>query len=422
MRRHQTKSWVMASGERYCLLEDRETGLPAFHPLLYVTTQIRNKSQSYSAMEQAFGAINVLFDFLEEARITNLECRFLKREFLTPHECQGLRDHCQKDYGRGHSRGVKNVISIQTAKTGYKPPVKFVANSTQYGRLSQVASYLEWLARHLLSKSIDGATSKAIEVMKTSLLTLRPYHRGRNDGLDTMKGLSREQEELLTFTVRPGADKNPFVGEGIQVRNQLIVRTLRFLGIRRGELLNIRVDDIDFRNSDIVIRRRADEKGDPRVRQPLVKTKGRRLPLDPQLAQALRHYVVHVRRYIPNSAKFPYLFITHKSGPTQGQPMSIEGYKQVIRQISATSPLLADFSGHDLRHTWNDRFSEHMDGKENPEPESQQEKIRESFMGWSENSGTAKTYNKRFIQRKARAVGLELQQAAHDAAVGVKAK
>lgn len=40
-----------------------------------------------------------------------------------------------------------------------------------------------------------------------------------------------------------------------------------------------------------------------------------------------------------------------------------------------------------------------------------QERIRENLMGWSEDSGTAKTYNKRFIGRKGRAVGLELQGA-----------
>jgi hypothetical protein len=54
MRRHHIKSWVMASGERYCFLADTETGLPEFHPLLYVTTQIRNRALSYSAMEQSF--------------------------------------------------------------------------------------------------------------------------------------------------------------------------------------------------------------------------------------------------------------------------------------------------------------------------------------------------------------------------------
>jgi hypothetical protein len=60
MKRYHIKSWTMASGERYCFLADTETGLPEFHSLLYVTTQVRNNSLSYSAMEQSFSAINVL--------------------------------------------------------------------------------------------------------------------------------------------------------------------------------------------------------------------------------------------------------------------------------------------------------------------------------------------------------------------------
>ena len=49
------KSFVMNSGERYCLLVDHDTGLPLYNPNLYVTTQVRNRSLSYSAMESALG-------------------------------------------------------------------------------------------------------------------------------------------------------------------------------------------------------------------------------------------------------------------------------------------------------------------------------------------------------------------------------
>jgi integrase len=251
--------------------------------------------------------------------------------------------------------------------------------------------------------------------MQTSLLTLRGREKGRNEDIDETKGLRREQEKLLMEVVTPGSEHNPFSGQDIQVRNELIVRMLRYLGIRGGELLNICVDDIDFKRNEVVIRRRADEKGDPRLRQPLVKTRARRLPLDDHLASLLRFYILQVRRRIPNSAAYPYVLVTHKSGPTQGRPMSIEAYKLVIRRIASSHPLLANFSGHDLRHTWNDHFSEFMDNKAEPESEAMQARIRENLMGWTEGSETAKDYNKRFIRSKGRAVGLELQEAAYEA-------
>jgi integrase len=367
-------------------------------------------------MEQSFNAINVLLNFLNGSDLAD---RFLRRKFLTPNECQALRDDCQKNFGRAGVGTSGNVIAFKGGKNGYKPATKTVSKGTEYSRLTYIAEYVAWLAKHLLSKSFDSETLTAVDAMKTALLTLRPNKKGRNDDADETKGLSREQEKLLMEVVRPGSEQNPFTRSAIQVRNELIVQTLRCLGIRGGELLNIRVDDIDFKRNEVVIRRRADEKGDPRRRQPLVKTRARRLALDPRLAASFRSYIVQIRRRIPNAAAYPYVFVTHKSGPTQGQPMSIEAYKQMIRRIAGSHPLLARFTGHALRHTWNDRFSEYMDHKVDAESESMQERIREDLMGWSEDSGTAKDYNKRFIRRKGRTVGLELQEAAYEATLAV---
>ncbi len=68
------KTFVMDSGERYCLLIDSHSDLPLFYPNLYVTTQIRNKSLSYSAMESTLSSISVLISFLD-AQNENIEKR-----------------------------------------------------------------------------------------------------------------------------------------------------------------------------------------------------------------------------------------------------------------------------------------------------------------------------------------------------------
>jgi len=44
------KTFVMESGERYCLLIDKNNGLPLFYPNLFLTTQVRNRSLSYSSI------------------------------------------------------------------------------------------------------------------------------------------------------------------------------------------------------------------------------------------------------------------------------------------------------------------------------------------------------------------------------------
>lgn len=61
--KYRMRGLVMADGERYCLLVEPDSGAPLFHPNLFVTTQVRNRSLSVSAMEAALIAVNVLLTF-----------------------------------------------------------------------------------------------------------------------------------------------------------------------------------------------------------------------------------------------------------------------------------------------------------------------------------------------------------------------
>jgi hypothetical protein len=79
----------------------------------------------------------------------------------------------------------------------------------------------------------------------------------------------------------------------------------------------------------------------------------------------------------------------------------------IIRDVS---PDLYSFTGHALRHKWNERFSELMDIQDNPPDEAQQEQLRSWLMGWRQGSGTAAIYNQRFIKRKASEASMALQE------------
>jgi integrase len=67
-----------------------------------------------------------------------------------------------------------------------------------------------------------------------------------------------------------------------------------------------------------------------------------------------------------------------------------------------------DLAPHVCRHTWNDKFSEDMDKAK--VSEETEKKMRSRLMGWSETSGTAATYTRRHVQRKAREASLALQK------------
>ena len=405
-RNYRIKGFVMQSGERYRLLLDKATEMPLYYPNLFVTTQVRNNSISVAAMESALSGINVLLSFCDERGISLSE-RFLKREFFTLGEMDAIRDYCQQSFGKGGAGSSEEAISI-TRKIKQRPARK-TGLASEYMRLTHIAKYTEWLATILLAGVIERKTTLDIAKMKKGFESRRPSGKGRNQ-LGREEGLTHEQEALLLDVVEPGSERNPYKDQPTQIRNQLMILLLLHLGIRSGELLNIRVSDIDWAKNQIVIARRADEKNDPRRLQPLVKTLDRRLPMKDTLVQAIHRYVVQFRGKVPGARKHAYLFVTHKSGPSQGQPISRSAFIKVIKLLAEAAPELAGLHAHELRHTWNNRFSEFMDASDDPPEPKEQERERSYLQGWKPESGTAATYTKRFTRGKAMEAGLKLQE------------
>ncbi len=398
------KTFVMGSGERYCLLLDDSLGLPLFYPNLYVTTQIRNKSLSYSTMEAALSGISVLMRFMDE-RGEVVESRFQEGKFFQESELDAIRDYCQIKFRARTTDEAPNALFTLSELHEFDAKV---SSETEYVRLTVISQYIKWLAEQIAGSSKDRLTVLQIGKMEKGLKARRPVKKKRNTESDE-KGLTGDQIDLMFELFRPGSEFNPFKDKLIRTRNRLIFLMLYHLGLRGGELLNIRIRDIDFGENQLLIARRADEKDDPRKYQPLVKTLDRRLPMKDTLAKEVHHYIMDERKKVPNSTKNDFLFVTHKSGSTQGQPLSKSGYKKIMEVVRRASPSLFNLTGHQLRHSWNEAFSNHMDSMDEPSSQEQQEKMRSYLMGWKEGSGTAATYNKRFVKRKACEAALKLQ-------------
>jgi integrase len=403
--KYRIQGFVMASGERYCLLVEPDSGSPLFHPNLFVTTQVRNRSLSVSAMEAALVAVNVLLTFCGEHGI-DLDARCCRRHLLKTSELDALRDHCQLRFGKRESRRSP-IVSL--GRRGVKRTRRLVGLSTEFMRLTHIANYMGWLTNTLLGSSVDELTARRIESVRKGLFVRRPMRKRRN-ALDDARGLSKKQLATLQKVIAADGEASLFKDVGTRKRNRLILDVLLYLGVRGGELLNIRIRDIDWPRHQLVIARRPDEVSDPRARQPLVKTLDRRIPLRETLVEELHAYVVNYRNKIPGARKHDYLFVTHKSGPTQGQPLSISTYQKVIKAVAGSSPELENFHGHLLRHTWNDRFSEQMDQLQDPPSPEQQEAMRAYAQGWKAGSGTGATYNRRFTERMAHEAQLKLQK------------
>ena len=403
----------LPSGARYPLLITTH-GLPHRFATLFVTTQMHNAGRATNTNLSALSAIRTALQWAEGEAI-DLYARFSGRQFLNPGEietlCRSL-SQAQRTASRRvglmtKRRSLGNVAERSRARLGYAPET--VASMTRYTRISYVAAYLKWLAVYSVeeqAKLVDDESMAQIREMEASLKAHRPHKR--RGALSTLRrGLSEVQQNMLLDLVDPQSSDNPFA-DAVRARNGLIVQTLYQLGIRAGELLGLRIDDVDFRTNTVLVARRHGDPLDPRHQQPVAKTCDRRLPLADPLARQISHYVLQVRGKIRPAKRHPYLFVTHRRGPHWGSPLSIQGLCKVFVELQKACPEhFGSLTAHVLRHTANDRFSALMD--KGRVPAAKEEKMRAYLMGWKEGSGTASTYTRRHVEDAAQKAALLLQ-------------
>ncbi len=410
---YRLRPLILDCGERYPMLLD-SNGMPHWHATLFVTTQLRNAGKAANTMMSVLAAIRVLLTWANSAGV-DIEERFAQREFLNDQELESLwrylatrRTASLKPEIMGKVVRLPRNVEQSRAKT---PQDKVgVASNTLYTRISYVASYLSWLAIRLVeqnAKHVDAATMDRIKDMGSRLNARRPTKRSPSL-LAARRGLSDEQQKVLLETISPGSATNPFA-PALQNRNELIMLMLYHLGVRAGELLGLRVEDVDFQKNTVLIARRHGDKKDPRGNQPVAKTADRIIPIADGLARRIADYVMTERRKVPGAKRHPFLFVTHRSGPFLGVPLSIPSLIKVFAEIQRAAPEhLGSMSAHTLRHTANDRFSALME--QNGTSSAQEEKMRSYLMGWREGSGTAAVYTRRHVETAAHKAALQMQE------------
>lgn len=137
-----------------------------------------------------------------------------------------------------------------------------------------------------------------------------------------------------------------------RARNWVMFEVALELGIRRGELLKLRLDSLPRATDDgIRILRRPDDPHDSRAKEPAVKTAERVIPASRELLRAVQVYLTSARPLGRLSGKSPYLFVTRS-----GSPVSIDTADDIIvaiGRLSGVTPL----SWHRFRHTWAERMA-----------------------------------------------------------------
>lgn len=396
---------VLESGERLPLLCEVSTGLPMAEPLLYALTDLRVRGRSSATIRHAMEAIMLLLMVLSRKGI-DLNSRVRAGALLDTHEIDLVV--------RSVNERMSTHRVLPEDKTGaaIDSSRSLVSRDTAAGRLLYIHSFLTWRTQfELLRMNPKGKTYEQVrqhfESVCSVLKARGPCTAARND-FGARQGLAEPDVQRVVALVDASSQDAPWIMEHTKARNSLMLRWFLELGIRRGELLGVKTSDIDFQQNTVLISRRADAKDDPRARQPLTKTRARLLPISNDLADATYEYICRGRKVQTNALRHEFLFVASGSG----KPLSLMAVNKVFATLRKKQPdLPRDLTPHILRHTWNDRFSEAMDKAK--VSEEQEKKMRSTLMGWSETSGAAATYTRRFVQRKAATALRTMQSGLH---------
>lgn len=370
-------------------LVQANTGMPVFDACVYALTEVRPRSGSSSTIEQALRGVQFLLAFADRDGI-DLRDRFTTGRFLDLHELDEL--------------AALSHLPLHGPAAGRAP--RAVAHGTAGIRLHYARCYLSWLGEAIASRACSTLEERAsyMAMLRDFLARLK----SRTPAVRTTQsrtGLDPEAKAELLQVIDPAAAENPWSTPFLRDRNRLLISWGLGTGIRRGELLGLRIRGIDFRRNMADIVRRQDDKADPRTAQPNTKTRERSIGISEELAYLTHQHIVQHRARIAGARKHDFLFVT-----PQGNPLSLSSITKLFKGLRLHCPALGTaFSSHVLRHTWNEDFSEVADiAKMSPGDER---RARNHAMGWSEASRSADTYLHRRTRRMATQASVEIQRA-----------
>jgi len=419
MTSYNIKTIVMSNGERLPMLLESDTGIPDYWITLYSITQLRSRGLAVKTIEQTLQHLKLLMLFLKNnySEEINLEKRLGDAKLLSLSEIEILCDICKlpiEDFTE-ESLLTKTQTNIKlNSLENFRSTSKFkiintVNPKTTGHRIRAIKDYLVWLGNTFLS-NVENFGLKTLSLNDTikiviSALEARIPKVQSSDPISGKRGLSEDELKLLFSIIDKDSKMNPWKSSFTRTRNELIIFWLYEFGLRRGELLNIKISDINFQEETVSVLRRPDDSDDPRTNQPVVKTLARKLSIPINILDLTFSYLFGTREKLPKSVYHPYLFVADKSG----LPMSLSALNKVFSELRKANPNLPqNFSPHIMRHSWNDEFSKIMDAKNIPE--EREEKIRSYLMGWSPTSNSASTYTRRHVEEKANEVLLEMSK------------
>ncbi|MGK5075715.1 tyrosine-type recombinase/integrase [Janthinobacterium sp. ZB1P44] len=391
---------AFGDGERLPLLVSSSTLLGDFEAAAFAL-HLRGQALKTKTIDSAIRAVQLLYEVLHEKKVSLVE-RARAGELLRQSEVEAISDRCKtrKEALADSSTGVISLAVARRRKGRFtRSKVESVRSKTAVIRLHYIIVFLKHFAGRARLQNLPIKKSEfnqATELTLNALRLKKPVVPKKSD----RKGLPQEADVRLFEVTNVDFPGNPWKSEFVRHRNQLVVKLLYGLGIRKGELLGVKLEDINLRNGLIFIAKRTDDEDDDRGRPATTKTLSRVLPLNDEMVQLLLHYIQHVRPTRRLAGYNPYLIVSD-----EGNELALNGIDYLFSSLRRAFPEFVQLSAHVLRHTINDRFAKLCEGMEAPLVQL----IQNYLMGWGKGSQTSQIYTKAYIEQKANEVLTALQ-------------
>jgi len=227
-------------------------------------------------------------------------------------------------------------LPARSGLVGVLPSVEATLRASTVNRkLSALSSFYEFHGRHgveladLLTRWRPGGRSGG---------SWKPFlaHLGSRD--ERRRTVSLKTEGRIPRAL-PDDEVTALLGACETLRDRLLLTLLRSGGLRIGEALGLRHEDLDARRSEVAVVARENANG------ARAKTWGRQVPVPASLIRLYSDYLHDEYGALDSD----YVFVT-LGEPRGGRPMDYPIVDRVVRRLRARTGV--SFTPHELRHTY----------------------------------------------------------------------
>ena len=401
---YKVKTFIDSAGEQMNVLVDHDNH-PLFWPNVFATMEYRCRSvKTVEAVLRAIG----LFELWGKSKNFSVTDKLSECGFLSSSESEDLARFLRlnrkvQDEEVAINPNVSKNFVARLEKV--RKPFSQLKKKKQFAGRVEAANRIRWIAKYLEfhrdrnanfhSDKTDQITFKRnadTAINRLKKLTPRGGSYAKNETLIGVDDdVIRAVDEVLLPSNR--SPSNPFSSLFLKARNHLIWRFLAETGMRRSELIHLKVEDIDYSTRRIAIKES--------------KTLPRTVPFSSPTAHAFHQFVMEYWSQLPaKQTAHGYLFVGES-----GKRLEENTINAIFDRIRGSVPDVPDYlTPHTLRRSWNDRYSAKIDTLPADQRPSVNEEtqIRNRLMGWADNSSMGARYAKRHTQKKADIIAEEL--------------